>query len=92
MHNTIDRIQSICYNVAMNNITKTINSTFNQKFDTYELGEFLPIFEGDVLVNQTDFYLYKAGKASEALGRAFMQTARLSARIGSVVANHFANS
>ncbi len=42
------------------------------KYETYTLGEFLPIYYDGQLTNKKEFHLYKLGKALNAADNAWM--------------------
>lgn len=48
----LDKIGLTCYYVAMINSIK-------QKYYTFTPGEFLPIYNGNQLMNKRDFHIYK---------------------------------
>jgi hypothetical protein len=61
--------------------TKTVTQDTKMKdailnsFYTYEVGEFLPIFEGHELQNKRQFAFYKAKHIAKGLGKQLHKTA-----------------
>lgn len=55
-YNTIDKRASKCYCVTMINKIKS-------KYNTYQPGEFLPIYIDGQLANRRDFHFYKLKRA-----------------------------
>jgi len=46
---------------------KTINKIIKDKYNTYQGGEFMPVYQAGELLNKREFHTYKAKQAISAI-------------------------